>query len=310
MYDISIKNVKKGKNVYYVFLLVGLLFLTILGAILVSGYTKLNSLNATTTSTRVEIKSYINDEGNTMYSPVYYYEVGGKEYICSSNSSSSINPGTSNKTVYYDSNNPSKCMTEYSKSSNNLILIFMLIPCIFIVIAIINIRKISKRIKAINELNRNGKLIKNLPYYLENTGIVINGVQIQRPVVDYTLPSGSTIKLYGDARHDRKTADADGMIDLVIDENNPDNYFIDFEINRLSGNLPQDYYNQNMNGQFPQYQQPSMSNQNMNGQFPQYQQPIMGSPNMNSQLPQYQQPDVGNQNNQISSYYDSNNKNL
>ena len=31
------------------------------------------------------------------------------------------------------------------------------------------------------------------------------------------------------------------MVDLVIDENNPKNYFIDFEINRLSGNLPSDY---------------------------------------------------------------------
>ena len=34
------------------------------------------------------------------------------------------------------------------------------------------------------------------------------------------------------------------MVDLLIDESNPDNYYIDFEINRLSGNLPQDYYQQ------------------------------------------------------------------
>ena len=35
------------------------------------------------------------------------------------------------------------------------------------------------------------------------------------------------------------------MVDLVIDEANPNNYFIDFEINRLSGNLPTDYYTNN-----------------------------------------------------------------
>ena len=50
---------------------------------------------------------------------------------------------------------------------------------------------------------------------------------------------------YGDARYDRKTFDSDGMVDLLIDENNPENYFIDFEINRINGNLPQDYYQQN-----------------------------------------------------------------
>ena len=33
-----------------------------------------------------------------------------------------------------------------------------------------------------------------------------------------------------------------GLVDLVIDENNPTNYFIDFDINRLGGNLPSDYY--------------------------------------------------------------------
>ena len=34
------------------------------------------------------------------------------------------------------------------------------------------------------------------------------------------------------------------MVYLLIDENNPDNYYIDFEINRLSGNLSQYYYQQ------------------------------------------------------------------
>ena len=126
-----------------------------------------------------------------------------------------------------------------------MLLICMLIPLVFIIISSVNIHKISNRVKLIKELNTNGKLIKNLPYRLENTGMSVNGVQIQRPVVDYTLPSGSMITLYGDPRHDRKIADADGLVDLVIDENNPSNYFIDFDINRLTGNLPTDFYNNN-----------------------------------------------------------------
>ncbi len=252
MYDINLKNVKKGKNFYLIFLAAGLLFLLIMVGILFYNYNKLNSLDSTVTSTRVVVNSHIDDEGSTMYSPVYYYTVDGKEYMCSSNSSSSINPGTDNKTVYYDSKDPSKCMTEYSKSSNKLLLLFMILPLIFIVVAVVNMRKISKRIKLINELNQRGKLVKNLPYRLEETGMIVNNVAILRPVVDYTLSSGSTITLYGDPRNDRKSSDSDGMVDLVIDESNPDNYFIDFEINRLSGNQPSDYYNQPTNNNGPQ----------------------------------------------------------
>ena len=243
MYDINTKNVKKGKSFYFLFLFLGLLFLIIMGSVLISNYIKLHSLDSSTTSTSVIVNSYIDDEGATLYSPTYYYKVDGKQYSCPSNLSSSINPGTSNKIVYYDSKDHSNCMTKYSMSGNKFILLFMLLPLAFVIIAIVNMHKISKRIKLINELNQKGKLIKNLPYHLEGTGMSVNNIQIKRPVIDYTLPYGSVITLYGDPRHDRKFADADGMVDLVIDENNPDNYFIDFEINRLSGNLPNDYYN-------------------------------------------------------------------
>jgi len=246
MFDINTKNVKKGKRFFYIFLVAGLLFLFIIGGIYVSSIIKLNSLDSTVLSSGVDVKSYVDNEGTTMYSPIYYYEVNGQHYSCDSNLSSSNNPGTQNKTIYYDSKNPSNCMTEYSKSGNNIILVFLIIPIIFILIAVVNIRKVNKRVKDILELNKRGKLIKNLPYRLENTGTVINGVPIQRPVIDYILSSGTQITLYGDPRNDKKQYDADGMVDLLIDENNPDNYYIDFEINRLSGNLPQDYYQQSM----------------------------------------------------------------
>ena len=154
--------------------------------------------------------------------------------------------------------------------------------------------KISKRVKAVQELNKKGKLVKNLPYRLEDTGMTVNNVRIQRPVVDYTLPSGSIIKLLGDPRHDKKSADSDGMVDLVIDENNPDNYFIDFEINRLTGNLPQDFYISNNQSQQAQnqYQQTNMSYQNSQQNYPQQnvQQPYsqQGYPSQqNQQYPQY-----------------------
>ena len=200
------------------------------------------SLDSEIVPNHIEINTYKDSDGDTMYSPIYYYNIRGKEYKCSSQGGSSIMPSTKNRKVYFDSKSPTRCMTDYSRGNNKWILLFLLLPIVFISVAVYNIIKVNKRIKLINELNTTGKLVKNLPYRLENTGMSINGVQIQRPVVDYTLPSGTTITLQGDPRHDKKVADKDGMVDLIIDEANPNNYFIDFEINRLSGNLPTDYY--------------------------------------------------------------------
>lgn len=280
MYDISMKNVKKGKNFFLIFFVVGVFFFILMGGIIISSYVTLNSLDSETISKSVEIKSHINDEGTTMYSPIYYYRVNGVEYTCSSNASSSIHPGTENKKVYYDSKNPANCMSDYSKSTNTIFLPFMLLPIIFIIISVINFRKINNRVKIIKELNQKGKLIKNLPYRLEDTGMRVNGVSIQRPVINYILPSGSTITLYGDPRHDGKAFDADGMVDLVIDENNPENYFIDFEINRLNGNLPQDYFNQNQEEKTIQNQQPPQT-----GFISQNQPLVQNEPNTPSEYP-------------------------
>ena len=245
MYDIDTSNVKKGIKFFLMFLFVGVFFLGILLAILIMNIINYKSLDSEIMPNHVEINTYEDSDGGTMYSPTYYYNIRGKEYKCSSQGSSSIMPSTKNRKVYFDSKNPSRCMTDYSRGSNKWILLFLLLPIVFISVAVYNIIKVNKRIKLINELNTTGKLVKNLPYRLENTGMSVNGVQIQRPVVDYTLPSGTTITLQGDPRHDKKVADKDGMVDLIIDEANPNNYFIDFDINRLTGKLPTDFYNNN-----------------------------------------------------------------
>lgn len=247
MYDIKTDNIKKEKRFFYPFFIIGVVVLIVLLVFIIMNIIKSKSLDSTTMSTSVEIISHVDDEGNTMYSPTYYYTVKGENYACKSNFSSSSRPNNSNKIVYYDSKDPSKCMTEYSKSGNKIFLIFLVLPIAFITLGIINIKKVNKRIKMINELNKTGKLVKNLPYRLEDSNFKVNNVTIQKPVIDYTLPNGVTITLHGDTRFDRKVFDADGMADLVIDESHPENYFIDFEINRLTGNLPADYYKGNIN---------------------------------------------------------------
>lgn len=247
MYDLKIKNVKKGRSFYLPFLILGLFFFGILGFRIISDYIKLKSLDSTTIATKIVVSTHTDSDDGTTYSPTYYYTVDDVDYTCSSDTSSGIYPKTSNKKVYYNSKDPTICMTEYSKSNDIVFLLFLIIPIISIVVAITNMRKISKRIKVIKELNTKGKLVKNLPYHLEDTGMEKNNSPIKRIVVNYTLSSGETVTLYGDPRHDKKHSDSDGMVDLVIDENNPNNYFIDFEINRLTGNLPSDYYNDSNN---------------------------------------------------------------
>ena len=55
-------------------------------------------------------------------------------------------------------------MTEYSKTSNLFLIVFLILSAVFISISVINIKKIKNRIKAIEELNMKGKLVKGILY--------------------------------------------------------------------------------------------------------------------------------------------------
>ena len=293
MYDINTKVIKKGYKLFGIFLAAGILFFGIFIFIIISNKNKKNNMDASVMSYDMMVLESYSDEGNILYSPVYYYKVDGREFSCPSNSSSSIKP-SGNKLVYYDTKNPSNCISEYSMGTNKILIFFMIVPILFIVIAILQMRKINKRVKLVNDLNEKGKLVKGLPYSLEDTGTVVNGNRVQRLVVNYTLSSGVTVTLKGDPRYDYKTADADGLVDIIIDENNPDNYFIDFEINRLTGNTPSDFY-QNPNVAFaqPQAQNNAMYQtvqpQVQNNAMYQTPQPQVVTPQVvNTEVPTYQ----------------------
>lgn len=245
MYEIDIKNVKKGRRYHYAFLIIGICAFSLLLFMSVSNIMKWQKLDSYVLSSSVSVDKEKDDKFHK-YTAIYHYEVDGVDYSCKASSKSSNVPSRTNKNVYYDSSNPQICMIKKSIFSNCIMLIYWLIPGLFILSSISSIREINLHIKKIKELNKYGKLVKNLPYRLEKTGMSSNNIPIQRIVIDYILPNGETITLYGDARHDNKLCDDDGKVDLLIDENNLDNYYIDFEINRLSGNLPEDYYSQKL----------------------------------------------------------------
>lgn len=79
----------------------------------------------------------VEDEEGTSYFPIYKFNVGDNEYECESKSGGKASPKQSKNTVYYDSKNPEKCMTQYDKSRNTfwgfvLIIVAVIICVVFI----------------------------------------------------------------------------------------------------------------------------------------------------------------------------------
>ena len=84
-------------------------------------------------------ESYDADDGTTYY-PIYYFKVEGKDYECKAKLGSSSYPNEKKNIVYYDSDNPLNCRTEYEKSSGK----FAGIVCLIVTALIIYFGIIKK----------------------------------------------------------------------------------------------------------------------------------------------------------------------
>lgn len=241
MYDINFKNLKSGFNFFLFIFLFGLSFVVYFSYAGIKDYLHPSDYKHTVLSDNVTVSFYINEEEKYVYTKTYHFTFDNKLYSCDINGISSKKPKEENKTIYFD-DYPNSCVDHLSRGQLGGYALFVLGGLVFMLIGLINIRKITKSIKNIKYLNKHGKLIKNIPYYTEPSNISINDRVLERLVVDYTFPNGKEISLYSDLRYDGKTYDSDGMVDLLIDEDDPTKYFIDLEINRKGGNLPNDYY--------------------------------------------------------------------
>ena len=74
------------------------------------------------------------DSDGSIYSPIYYFKVDDKDYKCESHNDSSIYPDEKKNIVYYDSKDPSKCKTEYDKSTHSLGGILLLVIAIALIL--------------------------------------------------------------------------------------------------------------------------------------------------------------------------------
>ena len=103
----------KRKNV---FLLVMIVIFGLVGAYLTFYVGGAKKYDSKTKAYKIEFNEYSDSDGDTMYSPVYYFKVNGDEYVCESSGSASVTPKKSNNLVFYDKSNPKHCMTQYNKN--------------------------------------------------------------------------------------------------------------------------------------------------------------------------------------------------
>lgn len=248
VYNVDLKKARGPVSFGIIFTLVGLVFFAIMVVLLIGNVNKKNALDAETKATNVVWEEhYDSEDGSLMYSPIYEYVVDGNVYMCNSSTSSSSKGGDG--IVYYNSKNPSECMTDFDNSSTGIIAIFLIIPVVFLIVGIVQIKKSISKSKIAKELAKSGVLVKNLPYNLVNSNISVNNVPLKCIYTTYKFPDGILREIKSEALKGHILSDADGMCDLLYDPNNYDNYFIDFEITTTGiGNPNIIYYNPNEQG--------------------------------------------------------------
>ena len=232
MYNIDYKNLKAGYSFFAIFLAMGMLFVIVFGYFSWGGAIKKIGKDGIAECIKVDIKT-IDGEEDTTYKPTFYYKVDGTTYAYTLPYSTNVNLSgmKKNKYIYYDLKNPSNCVSAYEAEINSTGILILVFTSIFPLIGIIGISSTYKNVKKVKKLAKTGTLIKGLPYKLIDSNTSINEETLPAILVEYTLPSGETREFYGAPRYDFKTRDEDGLVDLLIDLDDPSNYYVDFDIN-------------------------------------------------------------------------------
>ena len=91
-----------------------------------------NKYDSQTRAYKIDPNENYDSEDNIIYNPIYYFEVDGNNYECEAKGTSSY-PKKNKNIVYYDSSNPTKCKTEYEKSTSKFAGIVCLIASAVII---------------------------------------------------------------------------------------------------------------------------------------------------------------------------------
>ena len=231
MYKVNYENLKKGYAPSIMILGIGIFFAIIFIYASFQGSIKKATMNldSEVKAYNVQVRYRRTKKGNET---TYYYKVNGKEYVYTLSYYPKASETTlkSKNTIYYKSENPNICVSEFETTLKTTDILIMALMLALPVAGAKGILRTTKRIQKVRWLAKNGTLIKGLKYQMVSTGKKDIKKTLMAIQVDYELPSGNVIKLTGDPRYDFKSYDSDGLVDLLIDPNDTNNYYIDFNI--------------------------------------------------------------------------------
>lgn len=227
MYNIDYKYFKKNLIYGFIFLVLGILFLSLYMNYVFSGAIKKLIYDEKTIATDIDLNCYNSKDDGYICSPVYKFKVNNKFYLCETKRSSKLKPSGKDIYVYYDINDPNDCVNDYESSVSIYSYVILFLPLFSFFFGIIIIINSIIEIKKLNYLEKNGILIENLIYKIEEIEIKKNK-KIKVIGVDYKLPDKSIIHIIKEL--DKEKIDIIGYIDLLIDKNDLKNYYLGFNL--------------------------------------------------------------------------------
>ena len=223
----SVNNILKTNKLMY-----KIVFIVSLAFILLFSIAGLKDIISVSSTYNRKVKSNISEfipTNNNMYKKVYYFDVDNKQFSCLD--SVVIHNKSNNadkKTIYYNFEDPNVCTTNIIKKTSFVIYIFIILLCIPLLIGLIGMIKINKKINKIKMLSKCGKLVKNLQYELVEMKKKNSNI-LYKAKTEYKFKKQELI-LYSESIYEKSLFDKYSTIDLLINENDVSDYYLDFNI--------------------------------------------------------------------------------
>ena len=223
----SIDNIlKTNKLMYKIIFIFNLVFILLFSIFALKDIINVSSIY--NRKVKSNISEYIPTDNN-MYKKVYYFAADNRQFSClDSVVINSKNNQIDKKTIYYNFEDPNVCTTNIIKKTNLIVYMFIISLCIPLLIGLIGMIKINKKINKIKMLSKCGKLVKNLQYEVVETK-KRNGNILYKAKTKYKFKNQVLI-LYSESIYDKKLFKEYPTIDLLINENDVNDYYLDFNI--------------------------------------------------------------------------------
>lgn len=269
MYKINYSNFNKWENNCCKWIIGAIILMLIFGYFSFKPYIKKAFMDGKVIATSVEQKIYPSSK-SVLIAYIVYYKVDGKDYEEMVLSNKYYNLSSIQKiAIYYNKANPSDCISQLDIYISKAPLLGIIVAEFILIANIIEMINIIKHKNIARKLSYNGTLIKNLPYariiyrYRENRALHssrwINGrlwersgwifgkgyafetikkvnispsdILEEKIKINYTTPFGKELTLISEPKYkDASFTVFPETVDLLIDLDDPNKYFIDYNI--------------------------------------------------------------------------------